>query len=158
MWPLRGYRRSLQEKGVAAACTTSCRLIGSPEYPDLTGRTIANRLLALLSGSQSARAVADDRAAVDVGDVRKPQYVDTYVKSLTQSWFGRSARNWRRRRCSGHGAFGWLTFVRNALPRPAVAHSRCNCRQTFRTPQTRKFPVQTLSIFGCKLFNLLRHF
>ena len=43
--------------------------------------------------------------------------VETYVKSETQSWFGRSALNCRLTLSSGHGALLSLTVVRTTLPR-----------------------------------------
>jgi hypothetical protein len=48
-----------------------------------------------------------------------PCHVETYVKSDTHSWFGRSARNCRLTLSNGHGAFLSLIVVRTTLPRIA---------------------------------------
>ena len=73
------------------------------------------------------------------------------MKSETQSAFGRVAWNWRLTWSSGRGADLSLIVVRTGLPRitprnpmPRISRStvqratsklsRCNCRQTLRTP------------------------
>ncbi len=78
-------------------------------------------------------------------------YGNRSLKSLTSNWFGRSARNCRVTRSSGHGALASQTVVHTTLPRitlrrPSVrinrsnvqrataTPSRASCRQTFSAP------------------------
>ena len=81
----------------------------------------------------------------------QPCQVETYVKSETHSWLGRSALNWRLTLSSGHGALWSLIVVRTTLPRmtprspsrrisrstvhrAACVPSRANWRQTLSAP------------------------
>ena len=65
------------------------------------------------------------------------------MKSLTHSWFGRCALNWRLTRSSGHGAFASATVVRTTLPlmtprRPAFPPER---RRAYDVPVIREWLI-----------------
>lgn len=72
----------------------------------------------------------------------QPCQVDTYVKSLIHSWFGRCALNCRLTRSCGHGArasqLSSVCAVQSTvlLPRAAVAHAATRL-------------VQGLTFWGC---------
>ena len=69
----------------------------------------------------------------------QPCQVETYVKSDTHSWLGRSALNCRLTRSSGHGAFMSRMVVRTTLPRrtpckPRRFINRSTVQQAMTTP------------------------
>lgn len=85
----------------------------------------------------------------DKGNVDKAVHVETYVKSLTNSRFGRCALNWWLTRSSGHGAFASGTDVRTTLARmtprrPALRIKRSTVQRATSVPSRRSWR-QTLS-------------
>src|SRR5579875_2961014 len=147
-------------------CTTrSERWISSPS------RRRAYSACSSASSTKSVRADVDTfqptirRAYTSITNATytKPCHVETYVKSDTHSAFGRSAWNCRLTRSRGQGAALSLKVVRIGLPRITPCRpmafisrstvqratawpSRRSCRQTLRTPYTRKFSSQTRRI------------
>ena len=62
--------------------------------------------------------------SITKGTYCQPCQVETYVKSDTHNWLGRSALNWRLTLSSGHGNALSETVVRTTLPRRAPCNPK----------------------------------